>query len=73
MQWNWSNENPNSALKFKHYWFLENDKEIKRLLEDKYCLHKVHQDDTSSTSRRRPTTIFVRQSRTGSGTCKTPG
>ena len=54
-------------------WFDENDKEIKLLLEEKHCLHKAHQDDTSSVSRRLPTTIFVRQSKTGSVTCKTPG
>ena len=54
-------------------WFDENDEEIKLLLEEKHCLHKAHQDDTSSVSKRLPTTIFVRQSKTGSVTCKTPG
>ena len=29
-------------------WFNENDGEIKRLLEEKHCLHKAHQDNTSS-------------------------
>ena len=33
-------------------WFDENDEEIKLLLEEKYCLHKAHQDDTSSVSKK---------------------
>ena len=33
-------------------WFDENDEEIKLLLEEKHCLHKAHQDDTSSVSKR---------------------
>ena len=32
-------------------WFDENDEEIKLLLEEKHCLHKAHQDDTSSVSK----------------------
>ena len=31
--------------------FDENDEEIKLLLEEKHCLHKAHQDDTSSVSK----------------------
>ena len=33
-------------------WFDENDEEIKLLLEEKHCLHKAHQDDTSSVSKK---------------------
>ena len=33
-------------------WFDENDVEIKLLLEEKHCLHKAHQDDTSSVSKK---------------------
>ena len=33
-------------------WFDENDEEIKLLLEEKRCLHKAHQDDTSSVSKK---------------------
>ena len=33
-------------------WFDENDEEIKMILEEKHCLHKVHQDDTSSVSKK---------------------
>ena len=33
-------------------WFDENNDEIQRLLEDKHRLHKVHQDDTSSVSKK---------------------
>ena len=33
-------------------WFDENDEEIKLLLEEKHCLHKAHQDDTSSESKK---------------------
>ena len=54
-------------------WFDENHEEIKLLLEEKHCLHKAHQDGTCSVSKNLPTTIFVRQSKTGSVTCKTPG
>ena len=32
--------------------FDENDEEIKLLLEEKHCLHKAHQDDTSSVSKK---------------------
>ena len=33
-------------------WFDENDEESKLLLEEKHCLHKAHQDDTSSASKK---------------------
>ena len=33
-------------------WFDENDEEIKLFLEEKHCLHKAHQDDTSSVSKK---------------------
>ena len=33
-------------------WFDENDKEIKLLVEEKRCLHKAHQDNTSSVSKK---------------------
>ena len=33
-------------------WFDENDEDIKLLLEEKHCLHKAHQDDTSSVSKK---------------------
>ena len=33
-------------------WFDENDEEIKLLLEEKHCLHKAHQDDISSVSKK---------------------
>ena len=33
-------------------WFDENDEEIKLLLDEKHCLHKAHQDDTSSVSKK---------------------
>ena len=33
-------------------WFDENDEEIKLLLEEKRCLHKTHQDDISSVSKK---------------------
>ena len=33
-------------------WFNENDEEIKLLLEEKHCLLKAHQDDTSSVSKK---------------------
>ena len=33
-------------------WFDENDEEIKLLLEEKHCLHKAYQDDTSSVSKK---------------------
>ena len=36
-------------------WFDENDEEIKLVLEEKRCLHKAHQDDTSSVS---PKAVF---------------
>ena len=52
-------------------WFDENDEEL--LLEEKHCLHKAHQDDTSSVSKKAAYNKFVRQSKTGSVTCKTPG
>ena len=35
-----------------HDWFDENDEEIKLPLEEKHCLHKAHQDDTSSVSKK---------------------
>ena len=33
-------------------WFDENNEEIKRPLEEKNRLHKAHQDDTSSVSKK---------------------
>ena len=33
-------------------WFDENDDEIQKLLEEKHRLHKAHQDDTSSVSKK---------------------
>ena len=33
-------------------WFDENDEEIKLILEEKHCLHKAYQDDTSSVSKK---------------------
>ena len=33
-------------------WFDENEEEIKLLLEEEHCLHKAHQDDTSSVSKK---------------------
>ena len=33
-------------------WLDENDEEIKLLLEEKHCLHKAHQDDTRSVSKK---------------------
>ena len=33
-------------------WFDENEEEIKLLLGEKHCLHKAHQDDTSSVSKK---------------------
>ena len=33
-------------------WFDENGEEIKLILEEKYCLHKAHQDATSSVSKK---------------------
>ena len=39
-------------LPHKHQnWFDENDGEIKLLLDEKHCLHKAHQDATSSVSK----------------------
>ena len=35
-----------------HYWFVENGGRIQKLLEDKHRLHKAHQDDTSSVSKK---------------------
>ena len=55
-------------------WFDENDEEIKLLLEVKHCLHLRHTKIILALYQRNlPTTIFVRQSKTGSVTCKTPG
>ena len=54
-------------------WFDENDKEIKLLLEEKHCLTRHIKMILALYQRRLPTTIFVRQSKTGSVTCKTPG
>ena len=34
-------------------WFDKNDDEIQRLLEEKHRLHKAHQDDISSVSKKR--------------------
>ena len=40
-------------LSRKHQeWFDENDEEIKLFLEEKHCLHKTHQDNTSSVSKK---------------------
>ena len=33
-------------------WFDENDEEIKLLLDEKHCLHRAHQDDTSSETKK---------------------
>ena len=33
-------------------WFDENDEEIKLLIKEKHCLHKAHQDGTSSVSKK---------------------
>ena len=33
-------------------WFDENDEEFKLLLEEKHCLHKAHQDNTISVSKK---------------------
>ena len=33
-------------------WFDENDEEIKLILEKKHCLHKAHQYDTNSVSKK---------------------
>ena len=53
-------------------WFDENDEEIKLLLDEKHCLYKAQQY-TSSVSKKAAYSNIVRQSKTGSGTCKTPG
>ena len=70
-------------------WFDENDEEIKLLPEEKHCLHKAHQDDTSSVSKKAAYNNICKKSnrkamnrnwsnqkakpKTGSVTCKTPG
>ena len=55
-------------------WFDENDEEIKLLLEKKNTACTRHSKMILALYQRRlPTTIFVRQSKTGSVTCKTPG
>ena len=37
----------------KHqYWLDENDEEINMLFDEKHCLHKAHQGDTSSVSKK---------------------
>ena len=55
-------------------WFDENEEEIKLLLEEKQTACTRHIKMILSLYQRRlPTTIFVRQSKTGSVTCKTHG
>ena len=51
-------------------WFDENDEEI-CFLTKKHRLHKAHQDDTSPVEKKSVYSKFVRQSKTGSVTCKT--
>ena len=55
-------------------WFDENDEEIKLPLEEKNTACTMHVKMILALYQRRlPTTIFVRQSETGSMTCKTRG
>ena len=54
-------------------WFDENDEEIKLLLEKNTAGTRHIKMILALYQRRLPTTIFVRQSKTGSVTCKTPG
>ena len=54
-------------------WFDENDEEIKLPLEENTACTRHIKMILALYQRRLPTTIFVRQSKTGSVTCKTPG
>ena len=54
-------------------WLDENDEEIKMLLDEKHCLHEAHKMLLALYQRSLPTSKFVRQSKTGSVICKTPG
>ena len=54
-------------------WFDENDEEIKLLLEENTACTRQIKMILALYQRRLPTTIFVRQSKTSSVTCKTPG
>ena len=47
-------------------WYDENDDEIQKLLEEKYRLHKAHQDDNSSVSKKAAYSNFCK-------TCKIRG
>ena len=53
-------------------WFDENDEEIELLLEENTACTRHIKMILALYQRRLPTTIFVRQSKTGSVTCKTP-
>ena len=54
-------------------WFDENDKEIEPLLEEYTACTRHIKMILTLNSKKLHTAIFVRQSRIGSGTCKTPG
>ena len=54
-------------------WFDENDKENKLLLEENTACTRHTKMILALYQRTLPTAIFVRQSKTGSVTCKTPG
>ena len=54
-------------------WLDENDEEIKLLLKKNTACTRHIKMILALYQRRLPTTIFVRQSKTGSVTCKTPG
>ena len=53
-------------------WFDENGEEIKLLIEKNTACTRHIKMILALYQRRLPTAIFVRQSKTGSGTCKTP-
>ena len=54
-------------------WFVENDVEIKLLLEENTACTRHIKMILALYQRRLPTTILVRQSKTDSVTCKTSG
>ena len=54
-------------------WFDENDEKIKLLLEENTACTRYIKMILALYQRRLPTAIFIRQSKTGSVTCKTPG